>query len=120
MRRLPRVLALLACVLGGVMMAPTINADTVTIGTATGPHNYVPFGFEDFAGNSPYQQLYRGSNFGSGPVKITSMTFFVTGLQGTMNYVGQHVSLATAARWWEFARLWLYSELQDEKNLPSG
>jgi RNA polymerase sigma factor (TIGR02999 family) len=30
------------------------------------------------------------------------------------------VSPATAARWWEFARLWLYAELQGEKNLPAG
>jgi hypothetical protein len=25
------------------------------------------------------------------------------------------VSAATAARWWEFARLWLFAELCDEK-----
>ena len=30
------------------------------------------------------------------------------------------ISPATAARWWEFARLWLYAELQGEKNLPTG
>jgi RNA polymerase sigma factor (TIGR02999 family) len=30
------------------------------------------------------------------------------------------VSPATAARWWEFARLWLYAELQNEKKLSSG
>jgi len=29
------------------------------------------------------------------------------------------ISPATAARWWVFARLWLYAELQAKKNLPT-
>jgi DNA-directed RNA polymerase specialized sigma24 family protein len=30
------------------------------------------------------------------------------------------VSPATAARWWEFARLWLYADLRGEENSPVG
>lgn len=30
------------------------------------------------------------------------------------------VSPATAARWWEFARLWLFAELRGEENSPPG
>ena len=30
------------------------------------------------------------------------------------------VSAATAARWWEFARLWLFAELRGEKIIPSA
>jgi RNA polymerase sigma factor (TIGR02999 family) len=31
-----------------------------------------------------------------------------------------HVSVATAERWWAYARLWLYSELEDEDEKPSS
>ncbi|MBK6659686.1 MAG: hypothetical protein IPG43_16750 [Proteobacteria bacterium] len=100
MKSFTRILAMLAATLYGVVTAPQLKADTVTIGTATGPSTHVPFGFEDFAGNSPYQQIYRGTRFGGAPVLITGLTVFVdtaTAHLGAMNYSNQHVSLSTSA-----------------------
>jgi len=51
--------------------------------------------------------------------KLVELRFFA-GLSVNEAAAVLGVSPATAARWWEFARLWLYAELQGEKNLPPG
>jgi RNA polymerase sigma factor (TIGR02999 family) len=55
------------------------------------------------------------------PAKATLVELrFFAGLSVNEAAAVLGVSLATAARWWEFARLWLYAELQGEHNLPTG
>ena len=51
--------------------------------------------------------------------KLVELRFFA-GLSVNEAAAVLGVSPATAARWWEFARLWLYAELQGEQNLPTG
>ena len=51
--------------------------------------------------------------------KLVELRFFA-GLSVNEAAAVLSVSPATAARWWEFARLWLYAELQGEQNLPTG
>jgi RNA polymerase sigma factor (TIGR02999 family) len=51
--------------------------------------------------------------------KLVELRFFA-GLSVNEAAAVLGVSPATAARWWEFARLWLYAELQGEKKLPTG
>lgn len=51
--------------------------------------------------------------------KLVELRFFA-GLTVDEASAVLNVSPATAARWWEFARLWLYAELQGDKNLPTG
>ncbi len=51
--------------------------------------------------------------------KLVELRFFA-GLSVNEAAAVLGVSPATAARWWEFARLWLYAELQAEKKLPAG
>ena len=50
--------------------------------------------------------------------KLVELRFFA-GLSVNEAATVLGVSPATAARWWEFARLWLYAELQDIKNCSS-
>lgn len=49
--------------------------------------------------------------------KLVELRFFA-GLSVNEAAAVLGVSPATAARWWEFARLWLYTELQSEQKLP--
>jgi RNA polymerase sigma factor (TIGR02999 family) len=51
--------------------------------------------------------------------KLVELRFFA-GLSVNEAAAVLGVSPATAARWWEFSRLWLYAELQGEHNLPTG
>lgn len=51
--------------------------------------------------------------------KLVELRFFA-GLSVNEAAAVLGVSPATAARWWEFARLWLYAEIQGEKKLPGG
>jgi RNA polymerase sigma factor (TIGR02999 family) len=51
--------------------------------------------------------------------KLVELRFFA-GLSVNEAAAVLGVSPATAARWWEFSRLWLYAELQGEQNLPTG
>jgi RNA polymerase sigma factor (TIGR02999 family) len=51
--------------------------------------------------------------------KLVELRFFA-GLPVNEAAAVLGVSPATAARWWEFARLWLYAELQGEQNFPTG
>jgi RNA polymerase sigma factor (TIGR02999 family) len=51
--------------------------------------------------------------------KLVELRFFA-GLSVNEAATVLGISPATAARWWEFARLWLYAELQGEKKLPTG
>jgi RNA polymerase sigma factor (TIGR02999 family) len=51
--------------------------------------------------------------------KLVELRFFA-GLSVNKAAAVLGVSPATAARWWEFARLWLYAELQSENNFPTG
>ncbi len=51
--------------------------------------------------------------------KLVELRFFA-GLSVNEAAAVLGVSPATAARWWEFARLWLFAELRGEKNLPAG
>ena len=50
--------------------------------------------------------------------KLVELRFFA-GLSVNEAAAVLGISPATAARWWEFARLWLYAELQSEKKFPS-
>jgi RNA polymerase sigma factor (TIGR02999 family) len=49
--------------------------------------------------------------------KLVELRFFA-GLSVNEAAETLGVSPVTAARWWEFARLWLYTELQSEKKSP--
>ena len=49
--------------------------------------------------------------------KLVELRFFA-GLSVTEAATVLGVSPATAARWWEFARLWLFAELRGEENSP--
>jgi RNA polymerase sigma factor (TIGR02999 family) len=49
--------------------------------------------------------------------KLVELRFFA-GLSVAEAAVTLGVSPATAARWWEFARLWLFADLQGEENFP--
>jgi RNA polymerase sigma factor (TIGR02999 family) len=51
--------------------------------------------------------------------KLVELRFFA-GLSVNEAAAVLGVSPATAARWWEFARLWLYAELQGEEKFPTG
>jgi RNA polymerase sigma factor (TIGR02999 family) len=51
--------------------------------------------------------------------KLVELRFFA-GLSVNEAAAVLGISPATAARWWEFARLWLYAELRGEKKLPTG
>jgi RNA polymerase sigma factor (TIGR02999 family) len=51
--------------------------------------------------------------------KLVELRFFA-GLSVNEAAAVLGVSPATAARWWEFARLWLYAEFQGQQNLPTG
>jgi RNA polymerase sigma factor (TIGR02999 family) len=51
--------------------------------------------------------------------KLVELRFFA-GLSVNEAAAVLGVSPATAARWWEFSRLWLYAELQGEQKLPTG
>ena len=50
--------------------------------------------------------------------KLVELRFFA-GLSVNEAAAVLGVLPATAARWWEFSRLWLYAELQGEKILPT-
>ena len=49
--------------------------------------------------------------------KLVELRFFA-GLSVTESATVLGISPATAARWWEFARLWLFAELRGEENSP--
>jgi RNA polymerase sigma factor (TIGR02999 family) len=49
--------------------------------------------------------------------KLVELRFFA-GLSVNEAAAALGVSPATAARWWEFARLWLYADLRGEENSP--
>ncbi|QJX01064.1 ECF-type sigma factor [Frigoriglobus tundricola] len=49
--------------------------------------------------------------------KLVELRFFA-GLSVSEAAAALGISPATAARWWEFARLWLFAELRGEDNLP--
>jgi len=49
--------------------------------------------------------------------KLVELRFFA-GLSVNEAAESLGVSPVTAARWWEFARLWLYTELRGEKKMP--
>src|SRR5262245_15754067 len=51
--------------------------------------------------------------------KLVELRFFA-GLSVNEAAAVLGVSPATAARWWEFARLWLYAELQSEEKFPTA
>jgi RNA polymerase sigma factor (TIGR02999 family) len=52
--------------------------------------------------------------------KLVELRFFA-GLSVPEAAAALGISPATAARWWEFARLWLYAELrEDQDNSPDG
>ncbi len=49
--------------------------------------------------------------------KLVELRFFA-GLSVDEAAAVLEISPATAARWWEFARLWLFAELREENNSP--
>src|SRR5262249_33561242 len=51
--------------------------------------------------------------------KLVELRFFA-GLSVNEAAAVVGVAAARAARWWDFARLWLYAELQGEQKLPTG
>lgn len=51
--------------------------------------------------------------------KLVELRFFA-GLSVNEAAEALGVSPATAARWWEFARLWLFTDLKGEENFPTG
>src|SRR5689334_6142783 len=75
--------------LASVMLAAVANAD-VMVGTGdAGNGNCIPFSCSSFAGTT-YQQLYSSSSF-SGPINITSLSFFNT----KFNNPGQSLAMGT-------------------------
>jgi RNA polymerase sigma factor (TIGR02999 family) len=51
--------------------------------------------------------------------KLVELRFFAgLSVAEAANALG--ISPATAARWWEFARLWLFTELRGEENSPTA
>jgi RNA polymerase sigma factor (TIGR02999 family) len=64
-----------------------------------------------------HDALNRFADTEPGKAKLVELRFF-GGLSVNEAAAILGVSPATAARWWEFARLWLYAELAGEKKSP--
>jgi hypothetical protein len=75
-----------------------VRADSVVIG-ASNSFDVQPFGWDD--GDTPqlaFQQLYGAGSFGSDPILISQLTFFLDPLswEGEMFYVNQRLFLSTS------------------------
>ena len=63
------------------------------------------------------EALHRFAAVEPAKAKLVELRFFA-GLSVNEAAAVLGVAPATAARWWEFARLWLYAELQSDKEFP--
>jgi hypothetical protein len=99
-----RSLRIASVVLLGVILVGSRQAaaSTLIIGSASGPGLDSPFGFRDYSEttgpNDIVQQLYSGTSFGTNPIEITALTFFIdsTSWRGHMFYTNESLYLSTS------------------------
>jgi hypothetical protein len=85
-------------VLMGTLSASPVRAAAIVIGSSDS-RDVEPFGWDD--GDTPsrlFQQLYGGNSFGTDPILITQLTFFLDPLswEGRMFYTGEQLFLSTS------------------------